>query len=97
MILSEWTVTAVGSVAAAFTTVAFVPQVLRVWRLKHARDISRPTFVLFSVGLSVWLVYGLLISSIPVIVANAVTLVLAAVILALKTRFDRRPEQSAMP
>ncbi len=91
MALGGWSVTAVGSLAAVFTTVAFVPQVVRVWRLKHARDISLPTFLLFSVGTGVWLVYGLLIDSLPVIVANALTLVLALSILSLKIRFDRAP------
>ncbi len=84
-----WTVTIVGSVSAALTTAAFVPQVVRVWRLRDAKDISFPTFVLFSVGLVGWVTYGFLVDSVPIVVANLLTLGLALAILALKVRFDR--------
>lgn len=97
MIPSDWTVTLIGSLAAALTTVAFVPQVVRVWRLKDAREISLPTFLLFSVGLFAWFLYGVLIGSLPVIVANAVTLVLALAILSLKIRFDHQPSAAPSP
>lgn len=53
---SSWTVTLIGSISAALTTVAFVPQALRVWRLRDARDISLPTVAIFSVGLVGWVV-----------------------------------------
>ena len=89
MVLSDSTITIIGSIAAALTTLAFVPQVVRVWRLKNARDISLPTFLLFSVGVFVWLIYGLLVDSLPIILANALTLVLAVVIVSLKLKFDR--------
>lgn len=80
--------TLVGSISAVLTTAAFVPQVIRVWRLQDAKDISLPTFVMFSVGLVGWVGYGTLISSVPVVAANALTLVLALVILSLKVKFD---------
>lgn len=89
MPLSTDVATIVGLVAAACTTVAFVPQVVRVYRLRSADAISLTTFALFSVGTAVWLVYGLLIGSVPVIVANAFTLGLALAILALKVYWDR--------
>lgn len=82
-------ITLVGSVSAVLTTAAFVPQVVRVWRLRDAKDISFPTFAIFSVGLAGWVGYGTLVSSVPVVAANALTLVLALVILALKVKFDR--------
>ncbi len=85
---SGW-VTLIGSIAATLTTAAFVPQVVRVWRLKDARDISFVTFSVFAVGLVGWVGYGILTSSIPVIAANTLTLVLALAILALKVKFDR--------
>ena len=81
---------AIGSIAAFSTTTAFVPQLIRVWRLKSARDISLPMFLLFSFGEAMWLVYGLLIHSAPVILANFVTLALALAILVLKLRYDGR-------
>jgi MtN3 and saliva related transmembrane protein len=82
--------TLAGYCAAFCTTVSFVPQLLRVWRLRSARDISLTMFLVFSLGVSLWLVYGISIRSVPVILANAVTLLLSLTILALKVRFDRR-------
>lgn len=90
MYVPLWIVSLIGSVAAFCTTIAFVPQLIRVWRLKSARDISLNMFLLFSLGELLWFIYGLFIHSIPVILANAVTLVLAVAILVLKLRYDRR-------
>ncbi len=80
----------VGFLAAFCTTVAFVPQLVRVVRLRSARDISLPTFLLFSVGVFLWLIYGLRIDSNPVILSNAFTLILSVSILILKLRYDHR-------
>ncbi|MBW4043902.1 MAG: SemiSWEET transporter [Acidobacteria bacterium] len=88
--MSAAEVNLIGSVAAVCTTASFVPQLARVWRLRTARDISLVMFLLFSVGEAMWLAYGLLIHSEPVILANFVTLVLAVAILVLKLRFDRK-------
>lgn len=78
----------IGLIAAFSTTTAFVPQLIRVWRLKSARDISLHMFLLFSFGEAMWLLYGLLIHSPPVILANVVTLGLALAILALKLKYE---------
>jgi MtN3 and saliva related transmembrane protein len=82
----EW----IGSTAAVCTTVSFVPQLIRVWQCKRARDISLTMFLLFSFGVACWLVYGIGIGSRPVIAANAITLVLSLAILVLKLRYDRK-------
>lgn len=76
-----------GLVAGLFTTIAFVPQVVKIWRSKHAHDISLAMFLLFSAGVALWIVYGFIIASLPVILANSVTLVLALAILIMKLRF----------
>lgn len=73
-----------GSVAGTLTTVAFVPQVLRVWRTRSTHDISFLMFCIFSVGVVCWLVYGVALGSWPIIVANAVTLMLSSTILYFK-------------
>jgi len=86
-----------GFVAAFCTTAAFVPQLARVLRLRSARDISLPTFLLFSVGVFLWLIYGLYTRSKPVIASNAVTLVLSVWILVLKLRFDRNAVKELEP
>jgi MtN3 and saliva related transmembrane protein len=86
---SSPTVELLGFVAAFCTTAAFVPQLVRVLRLRSARDVSLPTFVMFSVGVFLWLLYGLDIGSKPVIASNGVTLVLSVSILILKLRYGR--------
>lgn len=77
----------IGLTAGALTTIAFVPQVLKIWKSKHAHDISLATFAIFSSGVALWLVYGLRIGSWPIILANSVTLLLALLILLLKWHF----------
>lgn len=78
----------IGSFAAFCTTLSFLPQLVRVWQRKRADDISLTMFLLFSVGVACWLVYGLGIGSLPITVANAITLTLALTILALKVKYD---------
>jgi MtN3 and saliva related transmembrane protein len=87
-------INAVGMVAAFCTTVALVPQLVRIWRLRSAREISLNMFVLFSVGVTLWLFYGIEIRSLPVILANAVTLIFSLAILGLKLHFDREPRSN---
>jgi MtN3 and saliva related transmembrane protein len=83
-------VNAIGLAAAVCTTVAFIPQLVRVWRLRSAREISTIMFSVFSLGTFLWLVYGICLRALPIILANAISLVLALAILALKLRFDRK-------
>jgi MtN3 and saliva related transmembrane protein len=82
--------TLAGYLAAVCTTLSFVPQLVRVWRLRSARDISLLMFLVFSFGVFLWLIYGISIHSIPIMLANAVTLALSLAILTLKLRFDRK-------
>ena len=79
-----------GYVAGALTTAAFVPQLVKTWRSRSAGDLSYGMMSVFSTGVALWLAYGIVLESWPVILANAVTLVLALAILALKFRFERR-------
>jgi MtN3 and saliva related transmembrane protein len=79
----------VGYAAGTLTTIAFLPQVLKVWRTKRAGDLHLGTLVCFTVGVTLWLVYGIATRQMPVIVANAVTLVLQCAILCLKLRYAR--------
>ena len=79
--------TALGLAAGTLTTLAFIPQVLRVWRTRSARDISLPTFVALTVGTMLWLAYGILIADGPLMAANGVTLGLVAAVLWGKIAF----------
>lgn len=76
----------VGLVAGALTTSAFLPQVWRIWKTRSTKDISLGMYVVFVTGVGLWLIYGLLIGSLSVIAANAVTFVLALFILVMKLR-----------
>lgn len=77
----------IGTVAATLTTVSFVPQVWQVWRTKHTHDISLSMYVAFTAGVALWLAYGIALQAWPIIIANAITLVLAAAVLLMKLRF----------
>ena len=76
-----------GFVAASFTTVSFVPQVLQVWKTRSAKDVSLGMYVVFTAGVALWCAYGLLIDSLPVILANGLTLFLAGAVLVMKLKF----------
>ena len=77
---------ALGLAAACCTTLAYAPQALKAWRSRSTADISLSMFLLMVTGITLWLIYGLLIADVPLIVANGVTLCLAGAILALKLR-----------
>lgn len=76
--------TLLGYPAAFLTTIAFVPQAWQSWRTRDLSGISLPMYALFTLGVALWLGYGLAISALPIIVANTVTLLLAALVLWLK-------------
>jgi MtN3 and saliva related transmembrane protein len=75
---------AIGSVAGLLTTVAFVPQVVKTLRTRQTRDISLAMWASFCAGVALWLVYGVVITAWPVVIANVFTLVLAGIVLAVK-------------
>jgi MtN3 and saliva related transmembrane protein len=76
-----------GFLAAVCTTASFVPQVWHILKTRDTRALSLMMYLLFTVGVVLWLVYGIMIGSIPVIAANSITLVLALVILICKVRW----------
>jgi len=79
----EW----IGGIAATLTTCSFIPQVWRVWQTRHTHDISLLMYTLFTTGVALWLVYGILLGAWPIIIANGITLLLAGMVLILKLRF----------
>lgn len=84
--LDEW----LGFVAAALTTTAFVPQAWRTFRTRDVSGISLAMYATFTTGIALWLAYGIRLGAWPLIVANAVTLVLAGAVLVMKIRIDGR-------
>jgi MtN3 and saliva related transmembrane protein len=76
----------IGYFSAFLTTLAFVPQAHHSWKTQDLSGVSLPMYSLFSLGVLGWLVYGMMIISWPIIVANSITLVLACVVLYLKIK-----------
>ena len=78
---------ALGFLAGALTTAAFVPQVLKSWQTRDLSGISLRMYSLFTAGVALWLIYGIALTSWPIIIANAITLALALFILVMKLRY----------
>ncbi len=78
-----------GLIAGSLTTVAFVPQLIKVWQSKSAKDISYGMFILFVTGIILWEIYGWGIHSFPVILFNIITFILGSAILILKYVFEK--------
>ena len=87
MNLIDW----VGSLAAFLTTASFIPQAWQTFRTRDVSGISLGMYSAFTLGVALWLLYGLSLRAWPVVVANAITLALALAILVMKLRFGRRP------
>ena len=79
----------VGYLAAALTTCSFIPQAWLTLRTRDVRGVSLGMYTAFTFGIALWLLYGLLLSAWPIVVANAITLALAAAILLMKLRYGR--------
>ena len=78
-----------GFIAAILSTIAFLPQVIKTWRFKKAEDISITTLLIFISGLLFWIIYGFQTRTIPVLLANTMTLILNTMILVLKLVYAR--------
>lgn len=76
-----------GLVAAVVTTSCFIPQVYKIWKEKSTKDISLAMYLTMSLGLTLWLIYGVFIKSTPVTLANGITLILVLWIVALKLKY----------
>ncbi len=77
----------IGYLAAILTTCSFVPQAWHTFRTRDVRGISLGMYLVFAVGVSLWLAYGVLLAAWPIVVANSITLTLALAILAMKVRY----------
>jgi MtN3 and saliva related transmembrane protein len=79
-----------GLIATCFTTSSFIPQVWRTWRTRDVSGISLPTYAILTIGLALWLAYGLIKGDLPLIVANSVMVLLTAAIALMKILFGNR-------
>ena len=74
----------IGALAAILTTLSFVPQAVLVLRTRNTAGLSLVMYAMFTCGIACWLIYGVMISSLPIILANLVTIILASLILTMK-------------
>ena len=81
------TITIIGLIAALFTTVSILPQLIKVYKTKSTKDISTGMFTLFGVGLLLWFVYGVFVNDLPIMVANSLAFIQATVILYFKAKY----------
>ena len=86
--------TYIGSLAGSLTTLSFLPQVIRVYKLKTAHDLSYGYLGMFATGVFAWFIYGVLIRSVPVITTNLVTLALVVAIIVMKWYFERKAHRA---
>jgi len=77
----------IGLIAAALTTSALFPQLIRVWKTKSTKDISTGMFVLTSTGVFVWFIYGIFLNNLPIIIANSLAFIQAVTILFFKIKY----------
>jgi MtN3 and saliva related transmembrane protein len=77
----------IGYMAALFTTFSLLPQIIRIWKLKEARDISLFMPLMISTGSILWLIYGIIINETPVIAANAVSLLFSLTVLYIAMKY----------
>lgn len=81
-------ITVLGLLAGSLTTISFMPQVIKIWRSKSAKDISLGMFITFCSGVFLWIVYGIIVQDLPLVATNLATLILASIILLLKLKYD---------
>lgn len=81
----------IGTLAACLTTASFVPQVWLSFKTRDVSGVSLSMYSVFTVGVALWLAYGLLLGAWPVVIANIITLVLALLILAMKLKYGGKP------
>ena len=78
-----------GYIAAILTTAAFLPQLIKTLKTKKAEDVSLVTLIMFIFGVGCWIIYGYKISSLPILIANIITLILNLFILISKIYYSR--------
>jgi len=83
--------THIGLVAGVLTSMAVVPQVVRTWRTKQARDLSIWQPLLLVAGMLLWFVYGVMIEDLPLIAANLFSLACYVLLIGMKLAYDRKP------
>jgi MtN3 and saliva related transmembrane protein len=82
----------IGNIAAVLTSISFLPQVIKIIKTKDTKSISLPMYILFVLGITLWLIYGILKNDFPIIMANIVTIIFASIILFYKIKAVTRKD-----
>lgn len=80
-------ITILGFVAAALTTISFMPQAVKTIKTKHTKDISLGMYIVLTTGVFLWFIYGIFINDLPILLANGVTLLFIVTILIMKIKY----------
>ena len=88
--MEEHVIDIIGLIAGTCTTTSFVPQVIKMLKTGHARDISMGMYVVLTVGIFLWLVYGILLRRPPIMIANGMSFTLCLVVIGMKIRYEKR-------
>ncbi|KJJ85871.1 conserved hypothetical protein, membrane [Candidatus Omnitrophus magneticus] len=88
--MNEFFVELIGMLGAICTTFCFLPQIIKILQTKHARDISLIMYIILTIGVFLWLIYGILIHKWPIILANAVTFIFCAIIVTVKITWENK-------
>ncbi|GEO05932.1 membrane protein [Adhaeribacter aerolatus] len=86
-----------GLVAGACTSLAAVPQLIKTWKTKEVENISLKMFLLYVVGMSMWLTYGIIKSDVPIIITNAIALAFHALMLFFKLKYKNKAGTATVP
>ncbi|HBF87941.1 MAG TPA: hypothetical protein DDX39_04790 [Bacteroidales bacterium] len=76
----------IGFIAAASTTVSFIPQAIKTIKTRQTKDISLLMYALLTFGVLMWTIYGIMVNDLPVLLANGITIIFAAIVLVLKIK-----------
>ncbi len=77
----------IGLVAGTITTISFVPQIIKTWKTKSAKDLSLGMFLIYCTGIVLWLIYGVIVNDVPLIIGNSLTLLLSSILLFFNLTF----------
>ena len=80
-------ITIIGFIAGGLTAISFLPQILQVYRTRQARDLSLPMFTVLTIGIFLWIVYGILSKSLPIVIANSIAFVFCSYIVIMKIKY----------
>ena len=89
--------TVIGMVGALLTTLAYVPQVIKTWKTQSVKALSKGLSMLFLIGTLFWLIYGILINQLPVVISNAVMMILSGLLLVFNFIYGKTNDQKEKP